>query len=89
MTDDDLQPVDARGQDPIIAVHKLLREHGAPGPLQSRRAADGGVYVWSKSTDGLDADRTVSALRSEGYDARPADDPPDAASGPTVYVEAK
>lgn len=84
---DDLQPVDARGQDPIIAVHKLLREHDVAGPLQSRRAGDGGVYVWRKGGD-LPADRTVDVLRSEGYDARPADDAPGAAEGPTVYVEA-
>lgn len=87
MTGDDLQPVDARGQDPIIAVHKLLREHGVDGPLQSRRASDGGVYVW-RNGGGLPATDAVDTLRAEGYAARPADDPPGAADAPAVYVEA-
>lgn len=85
--EDDLQPVDGRAQDPIIAVHKLLRGHGVGGPLKSRRAGDGGVFVWRRN-GGLPVSDTMAALRAEGYAARPADDPPDAADGPTVYVEA-
>jgi len=87
MKDDNLQPVDARGQDPIMAVHKLLREHGIDGPLKSRRDGSTGVYVWSNTGD-LPAGRAVDVLHGEGYKAGVESDPPAAADGPTVYVEA-